>query len=84
METRKYIISSVVRTAIKKALNALKMLDEHGIRHSLSFTINQANKRCIDHIIDLCIETEASTLNFNINQLVRKSECLSKQSFIVR
>ena len=58
----------------KKAVKALKILDEHGIHHSLSFTINQANKHCIDHIIDLCIETGASTLNFNIYQPVRKSD----------
>ena len=36
----------------EKAVRALKLLDEHGIRHSISFTINQANKHCIDHIID--------------------------------
>ena len=41
----------------EKAVRALKLLDEHGIRHSISFTINQANKHCTDHIIDLCVGT---------------------------
>ena len=58
----------------EKALNALEMLDEHGIHHSISFTLCEENKHCIDHIIDLCIETGASTLNFNIYQPVRKSD----------
>jgi len=56
----------------EKAVKALKLLDERGIRHALSFTINQANKHCIDHIINLCIETGASTLNFNIYQPIRE------------
>jgi MoaA/NifB/PqqE/SkfB family radical SAM enzyme len=34
----------------EKAVRALKLLDEYGIRHTLSFTINQANKHCLDHI----------------------------------
>ena len=58
----------------EKAVKALKLLDEYGIRHSISFTINQANKHCVDHIIDLCVETGAHTLNFNIYQPIRKSE----------
>jgi len=58
----------------EKAVRALKLLDEYGIRHTLSFTINQANKHCIDHIIDLCIETGTCTLNFNIYQPIRKSD----------
>ncbi len=57
-----------------KAVKALQLLDEHGIRHSLSFTISQANKHCVDHIMDLCIETGTSTLNFNIYQPVRDSD----------
>ncbi|HDS45130.1 MAG TPA: radical SAM protein [Methanomicrobia archaeon] len=61
----------------EKAVRALKLLDEYGIRHALSFTINQANKHCTDHIIDLCVETGASTLNFNIYQPVRESNLKS-------
>ncbi|MEA2074565.1 MAG: radical SAM protein, partial [Euryarchaeota archaeon] len=56
----------------EKAVKALKLLDERGIRHALSFTINQANKHCVDHIIDLCVETGVSTLNFNIYQPIRE------------
>jgi MoaA/NifB/PqqE/SkfB family radical SAM enzyme len=58
----------------EKAVRVLKLLDEYEIRHSISFTINQANKHCIDHIIDLCAETGARTLNFNIYQPIRKSD----------
>ncbi len=57
----------------KKAVKALKLLDEYGIRHTLSFTINHANRHCIDHIIDLCVETGAHTLNFNIYQPIRNN-----------
>lgn len=58
----------------EKAVWALKLLDEHGIRHTLSFTINQTNRYCIDHIIDLCVETGTRTLNFNIYQSIRESD----------
>lgn len=58
----------------EKAVRALKLLDEYGIRHILSFTINEVNKHCVDHIIDLCVETGARTLNFNIYQPIRKSD----------
>ncbi len=58
----------------EKAVKALKLLNEYGIRHTISFTINQANKHCIDHIIDLCVEIGAHTLNFNIYQPIRKSD----------
>ena len=58
----------------EKAVRALRLLDEYGIRHSISFTICETNKHCIDHIIDLCIETGARTLNFNIYQPIRKSD----------
>ena len=57
----------------EKAVTGLKLLDEYGIRHTLSFTINQTNKHCVDHIIDLCLETGARTLNFNIYQPIRKT-----------
>lgn len=52
----------------EKAVNALKVLDENRIRHSISFTINEANLKCIDSIIDLCIETGSYMLNFNLYQ----------------
>ena len=58
----------------EKAVKALNLLDEYGIRHSISFTICKANKHCVDHIIDLCIETGACTHNFNIYQPIRKGE----------
>lgn len=58
----------------EKAVRALKLLDEYGIRHTISFTINLTNKHCVGHIIDLCIETGASTLNFNIYQPVRENK----------
>jgi MoaA/NifB/PqqE/SkfB family radical SAM enzyme len=58
----------------EKALNALEMLDEHGIRHSISFTLCEENKHCVDHIINLCKETGTSTLNFNIYQPIRESD----------
>lgn len=54
-------------------VKALKLLDEYGIRHSIGFTINQLNKHCVDHIIDLCIETGSSTLNCNIFQPINNS-----------
>lgn len=57
----------------EKAVKGLKLLDEYGIRHTLSFTINKANKHCIDHIINLCVETDVRTLNFNIYQPIRKT-----------
>lgn len=58
----------------EKAVRALKLLDEYGIRHTLSFTINQANRDCVDHIIDLCVVTGTRTLNFNIYQPIRESD----------
>ncbi len=57
----------------EKAERALKLLDKHGIHHTLSFTINQANKHCVDHIIDICIETGTPTLNCNIYQPIRNN-----------
>lgn len=58
----------------EKAVKALKTLDEHGIHHSISFTLCKANKHCVDHVIDLCVEIGARTLNFNIYQPIRKSD----------
>ncbi|KAF5412472.1 MAG: Coenzyme PQQ synthesis protein E [Candidatus Methanophagaceae archaeon] len=57
----------------EKAVKALKLLDEKGIRHTLSFTINEVNKHCVDPIIDLCVEIGAHTLNFNIYQPIRNN-----------
>lgn len=50
----------------QKAVNALKLLDEYGINSGIGFTLNDLNSDCIDHIIDLCIETEVHTLNLNL------------------
>lgn len=62
------------RGSYEKAVRALNLLDEYGIRHSICFTVCEENKHCIDHILDLCIETCARTLNFNIYQPIRKSD----------
>lgn len=56
----------------QKAVEALKLLEEYGIRHGIGFTANRTNRECIDHIIDLCIETGSSTLNCNIFQPIRE------------
>lgn len=50
----------------ESAVRALRLLDENNIRHSISFTANKQNLKCIDHIIDLCIETGSYLLNFNL------------------
>jgi len=50
----------------EKAVRALRLLDENNIRHSISFTANKQNLKCIDHIINLCIETGSYLLNFNL------------------
>jgi len=50
----------------EKAVRALQLLDENNIRHSISFTANKQNLKCIDHIINLCIETGSYLLNFNL------------------
>jgi MoaA/NifB/PqqE/SkfB family radical SAM enzyme len=50
----------------ENAMRALRLLDENNIRHSISFTANKQNLKCIDHIIDLCIETGSYLLNFNL------------------
>jgi MoaA/NifB/PqqE/SkfB family radical SAM enzyme len=50
----------------ENAVRALRLLDENNIRHSISFTANKQNLKCIDHIIDLCIETGSYLLNFNL------------------
>lgn len=50
----------------ENAMRALRLLDENNIRHNISFTANKQNLKCIDHIIDLCIETGSYLLNFNL------------------
>ncbi|HHE40620.1 MAG TPA: radical SAM protein [Candidatus Cloacimonetes bacterium] len=57
----------------EKAIVSLKLLDRYKIGHSIAFTINQANEHCIDHIIDICIETGTRTLNCNIYQPIRNN-----------
>ncbi len=57
----------------EKAVRALRLLDENNIRHSISFTANKQNLKCIDHIIDLCIETGSYLLNFNLYHPIREN-----------
>jgi MoaA/NifB/PqqE/SkfB family radical SAM enzyme len=57
----------------QKAVEALNLLQEHGIPHGIAFTTNRMNVECIDHIINLCVETGSSTLNCNVFQPIRKS-----------
>lgn len=57
----------------ESAIRALQVLDENKIRHSISFTVNKQNMKCIDHIIDLCIETNSYMLNFNLYQPIREN-----------
>lgn len=56
----------------EKAVYGLEILQREGINHSISFTINQENAGCIDHIIDLCVTTESSLLNFNLFQPIQE------------
>lgn len=51
----------------QKAVHALHLLDENGINHGIGFTLNKLNLECVDHIIDLCIET-GCVLNLNLYQ----------------
>lgn len=64
----------------EKAVQGLKILQENGIKHSISFTINKQNERCIDPIIDLCVETESYLLNFNLYQPIQNN-CLDPITF---
>ena len=45
------------------AVNALYLLKQHQITHSLSCTIHRENVHCLDHIIDLAIRTGSALLN---------------------
>ncbi|MDD1729244.1 MAG: hypothetical protein LUQ50_09245 [Methanospirillum sp.] len=47
------------------AVEALHLLNEHQIPHSLSFTIHRENLYCLDHIMDLAIQTKSALLNIN-------------------
>jgi MoaA/NifB/PqqE/SkfB family radical SAM enzyme len=64
----------------EKAVQGLKILQENGINHSISFTVNKQNVQCIDHIIDLCIETGSYLLNFNLYQPIQ-GNCLDPITF---
>lgn len=55
----------------QKAVKALNLLDENGINHGIGFTLNKLNMKCVDYIIDLCIETGSKTLNLNLYQPIR-------------
>jgi MoaA/NifB/PqqE/SkfB family radical SAM enzyme len=57
----------------EKGVQALKILREHHIQHSISFTINKQNAHCLDHIIDLCRETGSYLFNFNPYQPIRNN-----------
>lgn len=52
----------------QKAVKALHLLDENGINHGVGFTLNRLNLKCVDHVIDLCIDTGSRTLNLNLYQ----------------
>lgn len=56
------------------AVRAVKLLDENNIHHSISFSVNELNAKCIDHIINLCVETGSYMLNFNLYQSIRDRE----------
>ncbi len=62
------------RGSYAAAKRALQLLDENNINHSISFTINQMNKHCVDHILSLCTKTGATTLNYNIYQPIISSD----------
>lgn len=55
-----------------KAVAALELLNLYNVRHGIGFTINQTNKKCIDHIIELVTKTGASIFNCNIYQPINK------------
>nr|WP_276624047.1 radical SAM protein [Methermicoccus shengliensis] len=65
----------------QKTVKALHLLDENGINHSIGFTLNRLNLECIDHIIDLCIETGCRMLNLNLYQPIRNSLKLEPVTF---
>jgi MoaA/NifB/PqqE/SkfB family radical SAM enzyme len=55
----------------QKAVNALECLNEKKICHTISFTLNKQNLHTIDHLLQLCINTKAALLNFNLYQPVK-------------
>jgi MoaA/NifB/PqqE/SkfB family radical SAM enzyme len=57
----------------EKAINALYLLDEYEINHGIGFTLNRLNLKCVDHVIDLCIETGSRMLNLNIFHPINNS-----------
>lgn len=45
------------------AVNALKLLSENGIRHSVAMVLCEENFDCINHIAQLCIETNTQSIS---------------------
>ncbi|WP_290597594.1 MULTISPECIES: radical SAM protein [unclassified Archaeoglobus] len=63
------------------AVNALFLLDEKRINHSVGFTINCLNSNCVDHIINLCVNTGSMTLNLNLYHPVQSNEFIKPITF---
>ena len=61
------------RGSYKRAVDALYLLDEHRINHGIGFTLNRLNLKCVDHVIDLCIETGSRMLNLNVFHPINNS-----------
>jgi MoaA/NifB/PqqE/SkfB family radical SAM enzyme len=55
----------------EKAVQALYVLKENNVPHSISFTINKQNHHCLDHMIDLCRDSGSYLFNFNPYQPIR-------------
>lgn len=55
----------------QKAVEALKCLNEKKIPHTISFTLSKQNMHCVDHVIELCAQTGAAHLNFNLYQPIQ-------------
>jgi len=47
------------------AVEALFLLNDHRIPHSIAVTVHRQNLHCVDHIVDLAIGTRSSLLNVN-------------------
>lgn len=53
------------RGVYRKAVHALRMLDDAGVPHSVAFTACKENVHCIDSVLDICRETNVSHLNIS-------------------
>lgn len=68
------------RGVYRKAVRALRMLNDAGVPHSITFTACEENIHCIDSVLDLCRETGVS--HFNISKLQPDNvTCLAPISF---